>query len=65
MFKIKEKEIKDPIHELELVYDKDGNIDLRIDDKVLMSVFQDGDITCEPSTLNDFGMKLYNWKHEE
>ena len=65
MFKIKEKEIKDPVHELELVYDKDGNIDLRIDDKVLICVFQDGDITCGRSTLNDFGMKLYRWKYEE
>ena len=60
MFKIKDKETED-VKELELVYDNDGNIELKIDGGMLMCFFQDGDITLEEDVLKMLNIDLLGW----
>ncbi len=62
MFKIKDKDSKDQIHELELIYDSDGDIDLRIDGRGLMCFFQDGSVTLEKAMLQHFNLNLLEWR---
>ena len=59
MIQIKDKSNEN--QQLELVYDNDGDIDLRIDGKILMCFFQDGDVTIEEDLLDKFNVDIVGW----
>ena len=61
MFTIKDKKAGND-KELELVYDNNGDIDLKIDGEILLTLFQDRDVTLQKDILEDFDLDLLGWE---